>query len=347
MLLRANVLAKGYSGARPDLAELLCGMLNAGLHPLVPEQGSVGASGDLAPLAHLALALIGEGDLVDRRRARASGGRRARARRASARWCWGRRKGSRSSTARRRIPPSPRSPCIDIASPLAGGAHRRRDVARGADGHPRRLRRAHPRRARPARPGRLGGAAPRAARRRARSASRTATATRACRMRMRCAACRRCTGRCWMRIDFAAGVIGRELNAATDNPLVLDDGDAAQRRQLPRPGRRDGARLPRDRARPTSRRSRSGASTGSCIPDLNQGLPPFLTRDAGVNSGFMMAQVTAAALASECKVLVASGERRHHPDRRQQGGRGADGDGRGVEAAPRRAATCGTCLRSS
>src|SRR3954471_22589826 len=64
MLLRANVIAKGYSGARPDLAELLVGMLNAKLHPPIPEQGSVGASGDLAPLAHLALSLIGEGTLA-------------------------------------------------------------------------------------------------------------------------------------------------------------------------------------------------------------------------------------------------------------------------------------------
>src|SRR6185436_19429023 len=63
MLLRANVISKGYSGARIDLAELLIGMLNAGLRPPIPEQGSVGASGDLAPLAHLALALIGEGVL--------------------------------------------------------------------------------------------------------------------------------------------------------------------------------------------------------------------------------------------------------------------------------------------
>src|ERR1035437_3772409 len=63
MLLRANVLAKGFSGARSGLPQLLCGMLNADLWPPVPEQGSVGASGDLAPLAHLALALIGEGDL--------------------------------------------------------------------------------------------------------------------------------------------------------------------------------------------------------------------------------------------------------------------------------------------
>src|SRR6478609_5862824 len=63
MLLRANVIAKGYSGARIDLAVLLCEMLNAGLYPQIPEQGSVGASGDLAPLAHLALTLIGEGVL--------------------------------------------------------------------------------------------------------------------------------------------------------------------------------------------------------------------------------------------------------------------------------------------
>ncbi|MEO7454743.1 MAG: aromatic amino acid lyase, partial [Gemmatimonadaceae bacterium] len=63
MLLRANVIAKGYSGARPVLVDTLAAMLNAGLYPPVPEQGSVGASGDLAPLAHLALALIGEGDL--------------------------------------------------------------------------------------------------------------------------------------------------------------------------------------------------------------------------------------------------------------------------------------------
>mgnify|MGYP001580500365 CR=1 FL=1 len=63
MLLRANVISKGFSGARPDLPELICGMLNAGLWPVVREQGSVGASGDLAPLAALALTLIGEEEL--------------------------------------------------------------------------------------------------------------------------------------------------------------------------------------------------------------------------------------------------------------------------------------------
>jgi len=62
MLLRAQVLALGHSGVRVELVELLLEMLNRGVHPRIPSQGSVGASGDLAPLAHLALALIGEGE---------------------------------------------------------------------------------------------------------------------------------------------------------------------------------------------------------------------------------------------------------------------------------------------
>jgi histidine ammonia-lyase len=64
MLLRANALAKGLSGVRPLVVETLCAMLNAGVHPLIPSQGSVGASGDLAPLAHLAHVAIGEGRAV-------------------------------------------------------------------------------------------------------------------------------------------------------------------------------------------------------------------------------------------------------------------------------------------
>ena len=64
MLLRAHTLALGYSGVREDILVILLRMLNRGLHPVIPSQGSVGASGDLAPLAHLALALIGEGEVV-------------------------------------------------------------------------------------------------------------------------------------------------------------------------------------------------------------------------------------------------------------------------------------------
>ena len=62
LLLRANVLAKGFSGCRPALVEMLAALLNAGVHPVIPEKGSVGASGDLAPLAHLALVVVGEGE---------------------------------------------------------------------------------------------------------------------------------------------------------------------------------------------------------------------------------------------------------------------------------------------
>ncbi len=62
MLLRANVLALGFSGIRLEVIKLLVQMLNRGVHPMIPEKGSVGASGDLAPLAHLALTLVGEGE---------------------------------------------------------------------------------------------------------------------------------------------------------------------------------------------------------------------------------------------------------------------------------------------
>ena len=65
MLLRARTLSMGYSGARPEVAEALVAMLNAGITPIVPEHGSLGASGDLAPLAHCSLAAIGEGEVTD------------------------------------------------------------------------------------------------------------------------------------------------------------------------------------------------------------------------------------------------------------------------------------------
>ncbi len=64
MLVRVNTLAKGYSGVHPDIIHLLLDMLNKGVHPCIPSQGSLGASGDLAPLAHMALVLIGEGQAI-------------------------------------------------------------------------------------------------------------------------------------------------------------------------------------------------------------------------------------------------------------------------------------------
>ena len=70
MLLRAASLSKGYSGVRAVTIDTICEMLNRGVTPFVPSQGSVGASGDLAPLGHLAIALIGEGECIDENGAR-------------------------------------------------------------------------------------------------------------------------------------------------------------------------------------------------------------------------------------------------------------------------------------
>jgi histidine ammonia-lyase len=103
-------------------------------------------------------------------------------------------------------------------------------------------------------------------------------------------------------IDFCAGVIGREVNAATDNPLIFDD-------ELLSGGNFHGQSVA------MALDFMAIAMTNLAViaerridrlvnPDLNEGLPQFLTRDAGVNSGLMMAQVTAAALTSECKVLA-------------------------------------------
>src|SRR5699024_8734811 len=63
MLLRANTLLRGYSGVRPLIVNQLVDFINAKIHPVIPEQGSLGASGDLAPLSHLTLALLGEGEV--------------------------------------------------------------------------------------------------------------------------------------------------------------------------------------------------------------------------------------------------------------------------------------------
>ena len=91
LFLLAASLARGHSGVRAAVVELVVGCLNRGVLPLVPERGSVGASGDLAPLAHVAMLLIGEGDAGHQRRAPARRGRPWPSRR-SRRWPWRPRK---------------------------------------------------------------------------------------------------------------------------------------------------------------------------------------------------------------------------------------------------------------
>jgi len=103
-------------------------------------------------------------------------------------------------------------------------------------------------------------------------------------------------------IDFASSIVSRELNAATDNPLVFETGELLSGGNFH--GQSVAMVLDFLAIALTNLATISERRIDRLVnPDLNQGLPPFLTTDAGVNSGFMMAQVTAAALASECKGL--------------------------------------------
>ena len=299
MLLRANVIAKGFSGARPALVELLCGMLDAGLYPPVPEQGSVGASGDLAPLAHLALALIGEGRL---------------------------RLGEREGPAHEMLQAAGLAP-VRLAPKegitLINGTQAHTAVAALALADAMTLwRTAHAAgamsleallgtpvafdpRIHDAR-GQVGQRDSAALLRTLLEDSEIRESHRAGDPRVQDAYALRCMpqvhGPVLDAIRFAEGVVSRELNAATDNPLVFDDGTMLSGGNFH--GQSVAMALDFLAIALTNLATMSERRTDRLVhPDLNEGLPAFLSPDAGVNSGFMMAQVTAASLASECKVL--------------------------------------------
>ena len=106
----------------------------------------------------------------------------------------------------------------------------------------------------------------------------------------------------WDALGYTASIVNRELNAATDNPLVFETGDMVSGGNFH--GQAVAMALDILAIALTNLATIAERRIDRLVhPDLNQGLPPFLTTDAGVNSGFMIAQVTAAALASECKVL--------------------------------------------
>ncbi len=299
MLLRANVLAKGHSGIRPEVVELVLAMLNAGIFALIPEQGSVGASGDLAPLAHLALGVIGEGQL----------GR-------------GDMRGEAAAVlAAAGLTPASLGPKEGLA--LINGTQAHTGLAALALHDARVLwstahvagaitldallgtpvafeERIHRVRGQP---GQLLSAA----------VFRALTLESAIRdshvnndPRVQDAYALRCMpqvhGPILEALEFSEAVVSRELNAATDNPLVFDDGSMVSGGNFH--GQSVGMACDFLSIALTSLGAMSERRIDRLVnPDLNQGLPPFLARDAGLNSGFMMAQVTAAALASECKVL--------------------------------------------
>jgi histidine ammonia-lyase len=300
MVLRSNVLAKGYSGCRPEIVDLLVGMLNAGLYPPIPEQGSVGASGDLAPLAHLGRALIGEGEL---------------------------RRGARSGAATEMLreagfTPAALAPKEGLA--LVNGTQAHTALAALALVQAERLwRAAHVAGAMSlealmgtpvafdarihAVRGQLGEQESATLLRALLVESEIRESHRFGDPRVQDAYSLRCMpqihGPVQDALRFASGIIERELNAATDNPMVFDDGTLLSGGNFH--GQAVALALDLLAIVLTNLATISERRIDRLVnPDLNQGLPPFLAPDPGLHSGFMMAQVTAAALTSECKVLA-------------------------------------------
>src|SRR5690242_582137 len=298
MLLRANVIAKGYSGARSDLAELLVAMLNAGLHPPIPEQGSVGASGDLAPLAHLALSLIGEGTLAHN----------------------GRVGPAREMLRACGLEPVTLGPKEGLT--LINGTQSHTAIAALAIVECHRLWRvshlsgamsleallgtpvAFDERIQEAR-GQLGQAASAALLRELLADSEIRESHRHGDPRVQDPYALRCMpqvhGPVLDALDWIDEAISRELNAATDNPLVFENGETLSGGNFH--GLTVGMALDFLAIIMTHLATMAERRIDRLVnPDLNQGLPPFLTSNAGVNSGFMMAQVTAAARSEERRV---------------------------------------------
>ena len=298
MLIRANVLAKGFSGIRPMVAQRLCDLLNHGVTPVVPSQGSVGASGDLAPLAHIALVLIGEGEAeVD-----------------GARWA--------GAEALRRAAIEPIVLASKEGISLVNGTQamlavgglellRAETLADAADtvcamtldglrGTPRAFdRRLHATRPHP---GQIKSAR-NLARFLEQSEIRQSHIT--CR-RVQDAYSLRCAPQVHGAVRDALAEARRsleiELNSVTDNPLVIDD-------EIISGGNFHGEplalQLDSVAVAVTVLSGISERRIDRLVnPALNEELPAFLAGHPGLESGFMMLQVTAAALVAENRVLA-------------------------------------------
>jgi histidine ammonia-lyase len=299
MVLRANALAKGFSGIRVATVESLLRMLAADVLPVIPEQGSVGASGDLAPLAHLALALMGEGHV--RRRGRVLPAGRALREAGLAPVVLAAKEGLalvngvQMSVAVGGLALE-RALFLCRVADIAGAASL--DAARGSDAafDPRILSaRPHP-----------GAVASAKNLRALLSKSAIRESHRGCgkiqdNYALRCMP--QVHGAARDAFEHARGVIEREMNSATDNPLVFARGGG-----IVSGGNFHGAPvgLVLDYAAiaATDLASISERRIEKLVNPTLSDLPGFLVAEGGLNSGLMMAQVTAAALVSECKVLA-------------------------------------------
>jgi histidine ammonia-lyase len=306
LLLRAHTLALGASGVRPIVPQRLLEVLRAGVIPVVPSQGSVGASGDLAPLAHLALPIIGEGEV----------------------WIDGQRMPGAEGLRRRNLAPLLLEPKEGLSlingtqvttAITALAIHDARELVLAADiigalsldamlgssriGDPRiHAGKPHPGQLRSAEVLRtllLGSELNRSHE----NCGRVQDA-----YSLRCIP--QVHGAARTAIEYVASVVEIELNSFTDNPLVLlrDDGDPGAGFDVISGGNfhAGSVALPADHATAaltTLATISERRSDRLCTAAHSRDLPAFLSNDPGLESGFMMAQVTAAALASECKSL--------------------------------------------
>jgi histidine ammonia-lyase len=299
MLLRANVLAAGFSGARVDLAELLVGMLNADLWAAVPEQGSVGASGDLAPLAHLALSLMGEGDLmhgdVQKPAAQALAACGLQPVALQSKEGVALINGTQAHTAVIALALCDAKSVWEAAQ-VAGAASL--DALRGTPvAFDDRIHAAR---------GQVGQRDTAKRLRELMEGSEIRESHKTGDPRVQDAYSLRCMpqvhGPALDAIRFVEGLVGREINAATDNPLVFEDGTVVSGGNFH--GQVGGLAADVLAIALTQLASISERRIDRLThPDLNEGLPAFLAHAPGLHSGYMMGQVSAAALASECKAL--------------------------------------------
>ena len=302
MLLRARTLAMGMSGVRPLLAEALLAMLNEGITPVVPRYGSVGCSGDLAPLAHIGLALVGEGEVAD-----ASGARRPAA------------QALRSAKLKPvRLETKEGLSLINgtdgmlgmlvLACADAERLFRTADVTAamsaeallGTD-------RAFQARLHEVRP-HAGQAASAANLSRLMAGSQIVTSHRHSQHAVQDSYSVRCSpqvaGAARDTLEFARRTAEVELSSTIDNPIVFESGEVESN------GNFHGEPL----AFAADFLAIAAAEVGSIAerrvdrlldPHRSQGLPPFLAEEPGVNSGLMVAQYTAAALVAENRRLAA------------------------------------------
>jgi histidine ammonia-lyase len=300
LFLRAHVLALGYSGVRPMVAERLIELLNRQILPIVPEQGSLGASGDLAPLAHLALPLIGEGEVSYD----------------------GERMPGHVALERAGIEPLALEPKEGLSlingtqGMLAVGllaAHRGAALARAADvaaamtieavlgtdrSFDERIHRLRPH------PGQIASAANM---RTLLGGSEIVASHRASLHLIQDAYSLRCApqvhGAFRDTLAHAEQVLATEMASVSDNPIVLGDGDVLSGGNFH--GQPVAVALDALALSTVSLASISERRLYRLLdPSTNNGLPAFLVDRAGMNSGLMLVQYTAAALVSESKGLA-------------------------------------------